>query len=142
MDQLTMQITNEFKTRKIDFIKIESVKEYYPSYHIQIKIETENIRTSFNNYIWLSEADIDKFLAELETLDKNRTGQAILQSMSPEEMELIFQTIDNLGHLSVACYYKKEDTIARDYSYEIKVEFQIDPTTLINVRNEVLALIK
>jgi len=137
-----MQITNELKTRKIDLIKIESVKEHYPSYNLQILIGTENIQTNFNNFIWVSQTDIDNFLADLENLDKNRKGQAILESMSPGEMQLIFQSIDDLGHLSVLCYFKKEDTIFKDYSYEIKVEFQIDPTSLPIVRNEMLALIK
>ena len=79
---------------------------------------------------------------DLETLDKNKAGQAILESMSPGELKLIFQAIDNLGHLSVMCHYKKEDSIAKDYSYEINVEFQIDPTSLPTVRNEMLAMIK
>ena len=113
-----MQITNELKTRKIDFVAIEAVKEHYPSYHIQIRIETENIQATFNNYIWLSEADMENFLQDLEMLNRKRAGQAVLESMSPGELALTFQAIDNLGHLSVTCHYKKEDRIDKDYSYE------------------------
>lgn len=137
-----MQITNEIRTRKIEFIKIESVKGQYPSHHIQIHIETENIRANFNNYIWIAEADIEKFLLDLETLDKNRSGQAVLESMSPGELQLTFQAIDNLGHLSVRCNYKKKDEMNKDYSYDLEVEFQIDPTSLRIVQNEIEALIK
>ena len=137
-----MKITNELKTRKIDFIKIESVKEHFPSHSIQIRVKTENIHADFNNYIWLSEADIDKFLIDLEALDKYRSGHAVLESMSPGELMLTFHAIDSLGHLSVTLYYKKEDRIDKDYSHEIKVEFQIDPTSLPTVRNELLELIK
>ena len=122
-----MKITNELKTRNINFLKIESIKEHYPSHRIQIRVDTENIHANFNNYIWLSEADIDQFLIELETLDTCRAGQAVLESMSPGEVKLTFQAIDSLGHLSVALHYKKEDRIDKDYSYEIKIEFQIDP---------------
>jgi hypothetical protein len=92
-----MKITNELKTRKIDFLKIESVKEHFPSHRIQIRVKTENINADLNNYIWLSEADIDQFLIELETLDTCRAGQAVLESMSPGELKLTFQAIDNLG---------------------------------------------
>jgi hypothetical protein len=137
-----MKITNELKTRNIDFLKIESVKEHFPSHRMQISVETENLHANFNNYIWLSEADIGQFLMELETLDKCRAGHAVLESMSPGELKLTFQAIDSLGHLSVALYYKKEDRIDKDYSYDIKVEFQIDPTSLPTVRNELLELIK
>jgi hypothetical protein len=78
----------------------------------------------------------------LETLDKCKAGQAVLESMSPGELKLTFQAIDSLGHLSVPLYYKKEDRIDKDYSHEIKIEFQIDPTSLPTVRNELLELIK
>lgn len=137
-----MKITNELKTRKIGFVKIESVKENYPSYQVQIEIDTENIKATFNNYIWLSEVDIRKFLIDLDALDKSRTGQAVLESMSPGEMKLMFQAIDRLGHLSVMLYCNKEDRVDKDYSHAIKVEFQIDPTSLPIVRTEVLAFIK
>ena len=137
-----MRITNELKTRKIDFSKIESVKEHYPSHRIQIGIETENIQSNFNNYIWLSDTDIEKFLVDLETLNKYRNGQATLESMNPGEMKLIFKSIDGLGHLSVSLQFVKEDRINMDYSYDIKVEFQVDPTSLTSVRTEILKLIK
>lgn len=137
-----MKITNELKTRKIYFLKVESVKEHFPSHRIQIRVETENIHADFNNYIWLSEADIGQFLMELESLEKCRAGQAVLESMSPGELMFTFQAIDSLGHLSVTLYYKKEDRIDKDYSHETKIEFQIDPTSLLTVRNELLELIK
>jgi hypothetical protein len=137
-----MRITNELKTRRIEFIILESVKEHYPTHKIKIVVETENIQTNFNNYIWLSEADMEQFLVELEALDKNRTGQAILESMSPGELKLTFRAIDSLGHLSAALQYKKEDVIDKDYSYELMVEFQIDPTALPYLRIQILEMIK
>ena len=42
----------------------------------------------------------------------------------------------------MALHFIKEDRIEKDYSYEIKVEFQIDPTCLPTVRNDFLAFIK
>jgi len=137
-----MKITNELKTRNIEFFKTESEKGHYPSHQVQIHVKTENIQTNFKNHIWLSDADIKKLLLEIEDLDKYRTGQAVLESMSPGELKLIFQPIDSLGHLSVTLHFKKEDRINKDYSYEINVEFQIDPTSLATVRNELIELTK
>jgi hypothetical protein len=135
-----MTITNETKTRRIDFAKLESVREHYPSHRIQIAIKTENIQTHFDNYIWISSSDIEKFLSELSILDEQRKGQVTLESMSPGELELTVKAIDGLGHLSVTCYYIKEDRIDNDYSYSIKVEFRIDPTSIPAIKRELLEL--
>jgi hypothetical protein len=136
-----MKITNEYKTRTIEFIKLESAKEHYPSHRVQILVETENIKTNFNNYTWLSVADIEQFLIALADLDKYRTGQAVLESMYSDELKLTFQPIDTLGHLSVTLHFVKEERTYKNYSYDIKVEFQIDATCLPTVRNDFLALI-
>ena len=135
-----MTITNVTKTRSIDFVKVESITENYPSHRIRIAIKTENIQTHFENYIWLSASDIEIFLSELSTLDEIRKGKATLESMSPGELELTIKAIDNLGHLAVACYFEKEDRVNNDYSYTVKVEFQIDPTGIESIRSEFLRL--
>ena len=135
-----MIIENEIKTRRIQFIKLESVKEKFPTHRIQIRFETENIKADFENYIWVSDSGIAKFLNELDTLDRTRKGQAILASLGPGEMNLIFKSIDTLGHLSVFFKFVKEDKINKDYSYDVQIEFQIDPTSLKTVRNGLLNL--
>ncbi len=131
-----MIIENEIKTRKILFNRIELVKDHYPSCQVKIGIETENIKSNYDDSIWLSFEDIEKFLVELEELDESRKGQATLDSMSPGEMILSFRSIDNLGHLSTTLQIVKEKSISNDYSFDIKVEFQIDSTSLISIRNE------
>jgi len=136
-----MIIANETKKRRIEFVKIESVKEHYRSHHVQIKIETENIKADFDNFIWISDADIDKFLVELVVLDESRRGQALLGSMEPGEMALGFQSIDTSGHISAAFHFVKKDR-NRKYSYEVKVEFEIDPMSLVGVRSQVLKLME
>ena len=137
-----MNITNELKTRKIGLVKLESVKVHYPSHRFEIHIQTEDIQAKFNNNIWLSEFDIEKFLDNLSILDKDRKGQAKLESMSPGEFQLIFKAIDGLGHLAVICQFMKEDRINNDYSQDVKIEFQIDPTSLNSTRIDFLDLIK
>lgn len=130
------------KTRKITFTRIESVKEHYPSCRVKIEIETENIRTDFNTYIWLRHPEIEKFIIEVDALDKSRKGEATLESMSPGEMMLTLKPIDDLGHLSVSLRLAKEDSINKDYSFDIKVAFQIDPTSLTVVRNGSIQLME
>ena|SRR5688572_30709594 len=137
-----MTIKNEVKNRRIEFTKIESIKEHFPSHRVHIGIETENIKTNFNNSIWLSDADIEKFLVELDALDKSRKREATLKSMSPGEITLTFRPIDNLGHLSVSLRFVKEDRANSDYSFDVKVEFQIDPTSLTAIRSDAIKLME
>jgi hypothetical protein len=136
-----MRITNELKTRQIDFIKLESLKEYYPSHRLEVRLKTENIESGFNNFIWLSDSDIDTFLVELDLLDSSRKGEAVLESMSPGEMKLTFKSIDKSGHLSVTLHLVKEDRLNNDYSYNLEITFQIDPTSLPLVRRGLEELI-
>lgn len=137
-----MRITNELKTRQIDFIKLESLKEHYPSHRIEVKLKTENLQSGFSNFIWLSDSDIDAFLIDLDLLDSSRKGEAVLESMSPGELKLVFKSIDNAGHLAVMIHLVKEDRLNNDYSYKIQVEFQIDPTSLPLVKKGMQELVK
>lgn len=92
-----MKISNEIKSRFIELSVVEAVKEHYPTYRIEISLETENIKSSFSNYIWISEEDIDTFILGLENLDETRDGQAELNSMSPEELRLLFKNYRQYG---------------------------------------------
>lgn len=137
-----MTISNEIKSRTIELLKIESAREHFPSHKIEIKLATENLKSNFSNYTWISDADVETFISQLDNLDKTRKGKAILTSMSPGEFELSFKSIDNLGHITVGLIFSKQDRVNNDYSYEIKVEFQTDPTILPDVINGIRELIK
>lgn len=136
-----MQIINELKTRKIEITVIESIKEHYPSHRIQIEIETENIKANFNNHVWVGDTDLESFIKELIALDKSRIGEASIESMSPGEMKLLFKSTDNAGHISVLLQYGKK-SIHIDYSYDLQIEFQVDPTSLPGVISGFQQLIK
>ena len=135
-----MTITNELKTRKIDLVIVESVNEHYPSHHVEVEIETENIHT-FNNFVWLSVSDIEEFLESLDTLDKYRKGQATLQSMSPEDFQLTLKAVDDLGHVSATSRLRKK-VLTHDYAFDTQIEFEIDPSTVRTIISEFKNLMK
>lgn len=110
-----MRISNEVKNRFIELSVVESVKEHYPTYRIAISLETENIKSRFSNFIWISEEDVDAFILGLESLDRTRKGDAELRGMSPDELRIRFKAVDSMGHLSVMLHIRKEDRIAMDY---------------------------
>ena len=135
-----MKIVSEAKTNSIEIIKLESVYESYPSYRIELKIDTQKVKATHDNFTWVSLSDIETFLSQLEYLDKYRNQEAVLESMSPGEMRLIFKPLDPLGHLLVKLEIGKVDHINREYSYNVSVEFRIDPTALPYIKQDFIAL--
>lgn len=136
-----MIIRNEFKTRTIEFIKKESGKEQSTIIHlIRIVLETEDFKINADNNFWISEPDIRTFLNELESLDSSRKGQATLTSVYPGDMVTTFKPLDNQGHLSVVFQCKKDKPMYKDYSWDVKVEFEIDPTSLTTIKRQILEL--
>ncbi len=135
-----MKIVSEAKTNSIEIIKLESVYESYPSYRIELKIDTQKVKATHANFIWVSLSDIETFLSQLEYLDKYRNQEAVLESMSPGEMRLIFKPLDPLGHLLVKLEIGKADNINHEYSYSVSVEFRIDPTALPYIKQDFITL--
>lgn len=125
-----MIIENEIRTRRIELITVDSEQAYYPSYRLRINLSTEEIQATFNRSIWISEADLDSFVARLNDLETTRQGDEKLNSMSPNEFQLRFRNLDKLGHLSVEIQLMKGNYLAQGYSDLIKVEFEIDPPSL------------
>jgi hypothetical protein len=41
-----------------------------------------------SDQVWLAKEDIDQFIADIEKLEKDRKGEIILKSMSPDEFQL------------------------------------------------------
>jgi len=137
-----MKVQNELRNRTIEITVAESIKENYPSYRLEIGLDTENIRGSFRKYIWVSLGDLEDFISGLHELDKTRRGQVEIPGMSPEEFIWYFKAIDNLGHLAVGINLLHVDRIANDYSYNLKVEFQVDPTVLLSVISDLKKIIE
>ena len=131
-----MTIQNEIGTRKIELNVSDSETENYPSYRLNINILTEEITAEFKRPIWIALTDLETFTQKLTELDKTRIGDERLESMSPNEFHLRFRNIDKLGHLAVELKVRKESPYQNDYSDLIKLEFEIDPTTLPKIIDE------
>jgi hypothetical protein len=135
-----MTIQNELGTRKIELNISDSETVYYPSYRLKINLLTEELNAKFNRPIWIALNDLEAFIQKLTLMDKTRTGDEKLKSMSPNEFYLRFRNIDNLGHLSVELKIEKSNTYQKDYSDYIRVEFEIDPITFSKIINELAEL--
>jgi hypothetical protein len=136
-----MLIQNEIKSRSIELSVLESALDHYPSFRIQIHLVTEEFEGNFDRNIWISEADVESFINGLQKLDESRNGQETLNSMSPGEFHLGFKNIDKLGHLAVVLRIKKESSVDHTYHDDLKIEFEIDPTSLPKIINQLSQLI-
>lgn len=135
-----MTIQNELRTRKIELNISDSETVNYPSYRLEINLLTEELNAKFNRPIWIALTDLEAFTQKLTLMDKTRTGDEKLKSMSPNEFYLRFRNIDNLGHISVELKIEKNSAYQKDYSDYIRVEFEIDPTTFSKIINELAEL--
>ena len=115
---------------------VDSEENYYPSYRLRIKLATEEFQADINRAIWISELDLEDFVGRLESLDNSRKGDEKLKSMSPDEFHLRFRNLDNLGHLAVELELRKVSKNDNSYSDLLRVEFEIDPTSLPQVIRE------
>lgn len=51
--------------------------------------------------VWIAKDEWSSFLGTMRRLERDRSGQASLLSMSPEEFELHLEVVDRAGHLAV-----------------------------------------
>lgn len=130
-----MTIENEIKSKRIELASVNSEDDYYPSYRILIGIKTEEFEGKFDRNIWLSEVDIDDFIGKLSIFDKTRKGFEKLNSMNPDEFQLGFRNIDNLGHISTQIQIRKESNIDNTYRDFLNIEFEIAPTSIDSIIN-------
>ncbi len=139
-----MKIHGENKLEIIEISAVEAETDYYPSYRLQINVETEEVKASFDRSIWITETDLEEFISNLIELEKNRDKDVVLNSMSPGEFQLRFRNLDLLGHLVVELQLEKKDYNKQGNSSLVKLEFEIDPTSLPSIIGELknLSIIK
>jgi hypothetical protein len=53
-----------------------------------------------HDQVWIAKDEWKSFLGSMRRLERDRSGQASLVSMSPEEFELNLQVVDRAGHLA------------------------------------------
>ena len=84
-----------------------------------------------NTSVGVSRRSWDAFIADLQTLEATRTGEARLISMSPADFELQVRSYNGARHIRVAGFVG-DYVISRDVTDVARVPFriEIDPSTL------------
>lgn len=87
-----------------------------------------------NRSIWFSREELEKFIGELEALEKNRRGAARLTAMSPEEFSLSVSVDDSAGH--TYCHVAISRQIfdfGRRLAQNVSGSFATDPSALASM---------
>lgn len=117
-------------------LEFDEVDLNYPSLALSIQIENKGFQGSKKG-IWFRQSDLDRFILELEDVERQRRGEAILRTMSdmsdyaPFHLK-IFST-DNYGHFAIVTDLLQTDYIgsmAMLVANKVSVAFDIDPTML------------
>lgn len=101
-----------------------------------IEIDSRGFSGS-NETVWFGQRDVDDFLDQLATLERNRQGEAILRTLSDLSEYAPFRfkiySIDKLGHMAVSAEILQTAYIGitpLSVNNKVSVTFQIDPTSL------------
>ncbi len=137
-----MRIVSETKQSLIEINQVDVELTHLPSIEISIEIKDSGF-AGCNDEIWIELKELSRFLEQLRDCEQKRVGQALLESMSPEEFQLTVRNIDSSGHFSVRYSLTK-----RTYNYtqtlikhELKGEFNLDSEFFFQMVNDFSTLI-
>lgn len=100
-----------------------------PSYgdaHITIAVHSNGF--SGRNDVWVMAEEFRKFCISLVRLEKNRKGEAALNSISPGELDLKIYSKDCLGHLAVSV---TTGCSVANIHHSVTFGFEFEPAQLV-----------
>jgi hypothetical protein len=128
-----VQIRSEFRD---DFVEIEADGEADPDVpllSVQVRLQT-GAGFRGESVVDLTALGLERFLRQLEALERLRAGEARLESIGTGEFVLSIRAADRAGHILV------EATINRGFcsngaflTNRVAADFQIDPTAFPDI---------
>jgi hypothetical protein len=84
-----------------------------------------------NSTVWIGRDEWARFLEDLRALERNRRGEACIESMSPGEFRLLIIVTDRAGHPAaegwVGRRYAAREGVAHD---RVSFSIELDPAAL------------
>lgn len=130
-----MKIFSEDRLSFIEIIFVESYMERLPSINVSIAVQNGGFTGSIES-VWIEIDDLKYFLSCMDEIDVKRSGKAHLNSMSPNEFILDFETYNKWGHIKVN--YRITKYFSYPYSREIFLQggFNIDSSEFLSIIKE------
>ena len=90
-----------------------------------------------HNDLWVLASSLWSFCQALTALESNRRGEALLESISPDELRLIVRSVDSRGHMAVegSTGYSVQRENIRSW-HSVQFGFEFDPSQLVKALSE------
>ncbi len=87
-----------------------------------------------HNDLWVPAAVLRSFCQSLIALERDRHGEAVLESISPNELRIVIRSVDSRGHMLVegATGYEVQRENSRPW-HSVAFGFEFDPSQLVRV---------
>lgn len=85
-----------------------------------------------HNDLWVLAAALRSFCQSLVALERDRRGEAVLDSVSPDELRIVVRSIDSRGHMAVegSTGYRVQRDNSRPW-HSVTFGFEFDPSQLL-----------
>lgn len=129
-----MRIGSE--TEHVDFVVLESSPAGSPingSIRVGVTVTLREFCGAYNS-VWLERAALDEFMQSMDSLERTRSGKAVLRSMSPDELVLCLRSRDSFGHLVTEISLQRHQYSGPTYwPTRVSGGFELEPSELPNV---------
>ena len=85
-----------------------------------------------HNDMWVLASALRSFCQSLTALERDRRGEAVLESISPDELRLVIRSVDSCGHMAVegTTGYQVQREHSRPW-HSVTFGFEFDPSQLV-----------
>jgi hypothetical protein len=85
-----------------------------------------------HNDLWVLPPALRSFCQGLLALERDRRGQAVLESVLPEELRIVIRSVDSCGHMAVegSTGYEVQREHSRPW-HSVAFGFEFDPSQLV-----------
>jgi len=119
-----------------DFIEIDLVEQELANLpskgdaYLTVRISADGF--SGHNDLWVLASAIRSFCQNLVMLERDRRGEAVLESVLPDELRIVVRSVDSLGHMLVegSTGYR----VQREHSHPwhaVAFGIEFDPSQLV-----------
>jgi hypothetical protein len=88
---------------------------------------------SGKNQVWVAKQELELFSAVIIKLEKNRKGEAVINSMSPGELSLRVYSYDSVGHMAIEGITGHPVIGSVTCKHSVQFGFTIEPEQLVKL---------